>query len=113
MRKSATRFATLLFLMIWLASPARPFATTSSDSAEEAVVLTPAEADSISAALVNYQVRLRLLQVDLDECRELALADSTAAARALDAERMPLWEKVLRHPILWFCVGAYMGLKAD
>lgn len=114
--KSATKLVSTLFLLILLAGRASPSATTSSDSAAPpdtaTVVLTPAEVDSITAALVKYEVRLRLLQVDLDECREVSLADSAAAARALEAERMPWWEKTIRHPILWFCVGAYLGMQA-
>lgn len=112
MKRNATIFVSTLFLLNSLASPARPCTTTSSASPAPTVTFTAEEADSIQAALVGQQARLRLLQADLDECREIAAIDSANAAAALRAEHRPLWKKVLEHPILWFSVGAYLGVQA-
>lgn len=84
-----------------------------SASSDSVVVLTAAEADSILAALDNQEVRLQLLQVDLDECRALARLDSLQAQAALAAAHQPWYERIVRHPIVWFSLGVFVAVSAQ
>lgn len=78
-------------------------------AASDSVTFSLKEAQDIAAALDSLTTRSRLLQVDLDECRALALSDSAAAAQKLQ-EATPSWyEKIYRHPIVWFTLGAFVA----
>jgi hypothetical protein len=118
MKKNGKRFLASL-LIVSLLMTARPFARSCfgaseplpppAPSASEAagkVCFTVSEADSILT-------QLQLLQIDLDECRSVAALDSAAAAARLRAEHQPWYEKALRHPLVWFAIGAYTAIQME
>lgn len=87
------------------------------------VVLTEAEADSILTHINGLELKNGLLKVDLWEAQQRARIDSTFAA---DHDRMlreyyesrlreqDNWlERIVKHPIVWFSFGAYLGIEAS
>jgi len=98
--------------------------TSASDTTE--VVLSVAEADSIINLIDDQELRIRLLRIELDRLRGHARNDSLFNVRMLllqensyeqiiavyKADREHWFVRTLKHPAIWFCVGAYAGLQA-
>lgn len=117
LRRSALAFA--VFVALAMVPPA-----TSSGENSGSVTLTRAEADSLATLIEGQAERIRLLEIDLWECRELAAADSSFAAErerlmqeyydglVKDLGRENWFRKTLGHPVIWFAAGAYLGVRA-
>lgn len=113
MRKSTLRSITLLTSALLLTMgplsgrsySARYASSSAAAAADSTVCFTVAEADSILTTLDH-------LQLDLDEARALAAADSTLAAARLKAAQVPWYERLVKHPMVWFVIGAYVGVQA-
>lgn len=103
---------------------AMPASSYSNES--DAVVITAAQADSTVALIDELTLESNLLRIDLDECRRLAESDSTLAAQRLELvttsyevmleaykdDRDNWIERLVKQPIVWFAVGAWMGIQA-
>ncbi len=106
MKRSVRLYAASLMSALLLVTPSLSARSYSGEpapapsAADSLVCFTIEEADSILTTL-------QLLQIDLDECRATAALDSAAAAARLRAEKQPWYEKVIRHPLIWFAIGAY------
>jgi hypothetical protein len=109
------KIPTLVFAsaLLLLGTPAPRGFSPSSACASDSVVFSIEEVDSLIAALDSGETQVRLLRVELDQCRELAWADSVAAAAALRDEHRPWYQRMFTSPYLWFAIGAYLGLQAD
>jgi len=75
-------------------------------SPADSVTFSVEEVDSILAVLDSSETTIRLLRVDLGECRELGRVDSLAAAAALADEHQAWYERLAKHPLVWFVIGA-------
>lgn len=93
-------------------------------SAGSEICFTAAEADSV-LSLVEYQEeRIRLLEIDLWECRHLARSDSLWGEERINLvtrhyesviEGMDgkTWlDRTVKHPMVWFVLGTYLGVRA-
>jgi hypothetical protein len=101
-----------------------PLATSYGTSSGETVTLTRAEADSIRVYIAELETRVELLQINLKECQDLAQADAVFAderARMMteyydnmvkDLGRENWVRRTLGHPMVWFVLGGYLGVKA-
>jgi hypothetical protein len=90
-----------------------------------AVILSEAEADSLLNLIDDQDLEIMLLGISLRESRALARNDSTLAARRLELQQrmyedmIEMYKKdrdnwavrLLKHPAIWFMVGAYAGLQ--
>jgi hypothetical protein len=99
----------LLSASLSMATLSRSGVTFSTACASDSVAFSHAEADSIAAALDSDDTRIRLLRVELDQCRALARRDSIVAATNLRAIQQPWYERALKHPLLWFMMGTLIG----
>lgn len=93
----------------------------------ESVVLAPAEADSVIALIDELTLEKRLLEVDLWEARAVAHSDSVLAdaqlrlqaqayetmLQAYKEERDDWMSRLVKQPIVWFALGAWMGIQAQ
>ena len=68
--------------------------------AADSVTISTAQADSLVTLIDDQRLQLRLLEIDLAEER----------ARNPAEKHGWLWQAV-RHPILWFTVGAAVGVS--
>lgn len=110
-------------IAIGMSSPS--YSTDSKPAASDSVVLTVAEADSILDLIDDQALEIRLLQIDVRTLRQLSREDSLRAARLLDMQERHYEEMLemykrdrehwlvrsMKHPALWFMVGAWAGLQ--
>lgn len=101
----ALALATALPATSWSGSDERP-------SSEPIVTLTLAEVDSLTALIDGQAHQIRLLQVDLWECRELARVDSLQVELLSNPDRDNWFTRAIKHPVVWFALGAYLGIRA-
>lgn len=102
-------------------------APNSSAASEPVVELSTAEADSVLDLIDDQELRIRLLEIDLEETRRLAAIDSTLAATRLELTREAYeeiiqaykddrdnWlERMAKKPVVWLAIGLYLGVQAD
>lgn len=123
---------TTLFVTATPAKSARSYLLSSAGSAADTtgVVLTLEQADSLYTALSRLETENtylrnenKILQIDVWEAEQLAAIDV-----AFNAERVrmmrdyykgtiadlspPWYRKALTHPVVWFALGTYLGVRA-
>jgi hypothetical protein len=123
LRRRALVCATVAMVMVAMAAPSATYCSTKSDG-DKLVTLTEAQLDSIYVYITELETRVELLQIDLRECRELARVDAQFAeerakmqreyyeALVKDLGRENWLRRTLGHPMVWFVVGGYLGVKA-
>ena len=85
------------------------------ESAKADVCFTEAQADSVLTLIDSQRLQLRLTEIDLRESRQLARVDSTyygMVIKKYESERDSWFERAYKHPMLWFALGAYLGVQA-
>jgi len=103
---------------------APPYSTASGAPADSTTVcFTYAQADSLLRLIDGQQHSLTMLQIDLWEAQQLALADSMFAAerarimqrhyQALLDRQSNWFERAMKHPMVWFVLGTYLGVRAS
>ncbi len=113
-RKWRLTLACGLTLALTCAGTPRPRGTYfSSACASDSVAFSLQEVDSLTTALDSGETQIRLLRVELDQCREVSRLDSLAAAARLADEKQSWWEKAARHPLVWFVLGAYVTSQIE
>lgn len=94
-------------------------------AADTLVTLTNEQADSLITLIDNQDHEIRSLKIDLWECKSLAEADSLRGAMLLNVQQEGYEEIIaiykgerdhwlvqsLKHPALWFILGAWAGLQ--
>lgn len=95
---------------------ARPTSSSTAQTVCDSVSLSLAEADSITALIDRLDFTVEMLYIDVWEARQFAQRDSIYAerlqARLNRAEQRAWFDKLWRHPALWFMLGVYAGLQA-
>ncbi len=116
----------LLALLLALTIPDRSYSGESATSGS-VVELTVAEADSVIQLIDELTLDLRLSRIDLAEAGALASVDSSLAAQRLDLtvrsyevmlqaykdERDNWVQRLVKQPMLWFVLGAWIGVQAE
>ena len=99
----------------------------SSNESAPVVELSIAEADSLLDLIDDQNLRITLIEIDLDEARRIAASDSTLAAdrlrhqeRSYEAiieayrdDRDNWLERMVKKPIVWLVLGLYLGVQAE
>lgn len=84
-------------------------------AAEDSVVLSLEEADSLIHLIDEQTLDIELLRIDIREARLLARADSLLHEEQLRVyrEAQPNWfERFFKKPEVWFMIGVISGLYA-
>lgn len=98
----------LLAGSLCLRTPAPYAQSLSSDPDSTSVVLSREEADSLIATLDYYDEQVRLLQIDLDECRAMTRLDSLQIQGLIDASHESWYIRSVKHPVFWFSLGVLL-----
>ena len=91
------------------------------------VTLTNEQADSLITLIDNQAYEIRSLKIDLWQVKSLAEIDSVRSAQLLNIQQEGYEEiiaiykderdnwlvKSLKHPAIWFILGAYAGLQVQ
>jgi hypothetical protein len=102
-------------------------ASRSSSESVPVVELSIAEADSLLDLIDDQNLRIALLEIDLEEARRIAASDSTLAAdrlrhqeRSYEAiieayrdDRDNWLERMVKKPIVWLALGMWLGVQAQ
>lgn len=107
----------ILLSSLLLGAPSTSYSQKSEPAEKPTIQLTPSELDSIVT-------HIEILEIDLDEARQLARIDSIYAAERLRIQREmyeaqlraatpPWYEKLLKHPVVWVTIGMWVGVQAS
>ncbi len=97
-----------------------------STASPDSITLSVALVDSLMDAVDRADLEKKLLQIDLDECRELGALSDSLHSRQLALVResyeftldlykeaqQAWWERLLRRPEVWLSVGLWIGAQA-
>jgi len=125
-RHGLVRLLTASVVACALATGAPSWSADSAASDSTVVEISAAQADSLVNLIDDLDLEVALLRVDLNAASRRAEMDSTMAARRLMLQRhhyeqvIDIYKKdrehfiirALKHPAIWFMVGAYAGLQA-
>jgi len=123
-RSGVMRFISISWIALLLCT-ATPSPSYSTDS-DEVVELSVAQVDSTIALIDDLTLSLHLSGLALDEAIAYAQADSAFAALKLDLtvdsyevmlqaykdDRDSWVERLIKQPIVWFAIGAWIGIQA-
>ncbi len=112
--RGAAKLLVLSILLLSLMSPSASYSQKPEPAVPETTIaLTTSQLDSIVT-------HIGLLEADLYEERQLRVVDNDINARkiamykaALEAQRDPWYERLLKSPGLWVAVGMYVGVQAS
>ena len=119
------RFLIVSTIVGMLAVGGLSYSTDLGPVAVETVVFSVEEADSLLDLIDDQALEIRLLRIDLTEAQKLAVVDSTLSDHMLTMQKQSYEDiidlyksdrehwlvKSLKHPAIWFMVGAYAGLQ--
>lgn len=108
--RRGTGLCTILLIVTLLVTGIRSSWAESGPSTQT-VQFTTEEADSVLTAIDRLHVTIQLQAIELRQCKELQTVQSMEIKEL--KSKVPSWyTKILKHPALWFCIGAYAGMKA-
>jgi hypothetical protein len=106
------RHAAMMWAVMVLVLLAAPSATFSNASAASKTT----DDERIVAIVDSLEAETQRLRIDLWEARQLAKADSLELAILTDYYTNPNRDnwlvRTIKHPIVWFALGTYFGIRA-
>lgn len=125
--QNATKFKKKLLAValavICLTAPVTSSKICSTACGADSVTFSHAQAESLLALIDSKTQHIAGLEIDLWEARQLARADSVAAAERARImqeyydsllSQQPSWlDRTMKHPVVWLALGMYLGVQAS
>ncbi len=110
LKKRGTKYLTILLIATLLVT-STTLSWGASEKSTPTVCFTASEADSILTSIDRLRLSIQMQRITLTE-QEQRIQGQEFQISQLKSKIDPWYKKILKHPALWFCIGAYAGMKA-